>query len=264
MNCYYVDYENVQNDGLNGIQNLRKSDQVFILYSKNANKLKPKMVQNIKKSLAKVSFIEIQYLGSNALDFQLCVLMGMKIGEFSGKTLDIYIVSKDHGYDSVKNGVSDLLSETLKKRNISLSISRIQTINEQWDNEKFIKDRKNMITNFITIFNSNIENKQTNLIHICKDVDFIFDCINELLKKYKHFKTSQKRCLVKVLETFPIDDFIATLISYDSKENNIKYLLQYLNYNIYSRSPEHKLAVAQLRNKDLKKQYEIFIQQVIN
>ena len=187
MNCYYVDYENVQNDGLNGIQNLRKSDQVFILYSKNANKLKPKMVQNIKKSLAKVSFIEIQYLGSNALDFQLCVLMGMKIGEFSGKTLDIYIVSKDHGYDSVKNGVSDLLSETLKKRNISLSISRITTIN----GINIVKKEEDKRSKFLKIVSPNITNtkyssKLNDIVNILVDTPSLTSIIfhNECVKKF--------------------------------------------------------------------------------
>ena len=69
---------------------------------------------------------------------------------------------------------------------------------------------------------------------------------------HKHFKTSQKRILVKVLENFPVDDFKSNLIISNSKARDVKHLLQYLDYNIYSRSPEHKLAVAQLRNKELK------------
>ena len=37
MAIYLIDYENVNMDGLNGIQDLSETDQVYIFYSDNAH-----------------------------------------------------------------------------------------------------------------------------------------------------------------------------------------------------------------------------------
>ncbi|MGN1030180.1 MAG: PIN domain-containing protein, partial [Butyricicoccaceae bacterium] len=77
-----------------------------------------------------ISFVEITKLGQNALDFQLCTLMGMIIGQFEGDALSIYIVSKDTGYDSVRDGIPLLLEQELQQRELALSISRITCIRD--------------------------------------------------------------------------------------------------------------------------------------
>lgn len=112
--------------------------------------------------------------------------------------------------------------------------------------------KENLIPIFKAIFESKRADKQEILVSICQHTGDVWKCIDTLLMDHKHFKTSQKRILVKVLESFPVDDFKSNLIISNSKARDVKHMLQYLDYNIYSRSPEHKLAVAQLRNKELK------------
>ncbi len=50
MAIYLIDYENVNMDGLNGIQDLSEADEVYIFYSDNANKLTFSLHQQIVES----------------------------------------------------------------------------------------------------------------------------------------------------------------------------------------------------------------------
>ena len=92
---YFIDFENVQSAGLKGIEKLKKNDRVYFLYSKNASTIHIDAARKIHESIAEIEFIDIKHLGKNALDFQLCTLMGEKIGKFRGKNLELYIVSND-------------------------------------------------------------------------------------------------------------------------------------------------------------------------
>lgn len=112
--------------------------------------------------------------------------------------------------------------------------------------------KENLIPVFEIIFESNREDKKEILVSICQHSGDVWKCIKPLLDKKEHFKTSEKRLLVKILESFPIEDFESNLILSNSKSTQVKRMLQYLDYNIYSRSIEHKKAVAKLRNHDLK------------
>lgn len=161
MRYFFVDYENVNNNGLKGIESLKKNDKVFILYSENANTLKIDTVKKVRESKALIEFIDIQCLGTNALDFQLCVLLGEQIGKFRGKKLELYIVSKDHGYDTVQNGVAMLLYNKLKEKGISLKILRIENIDVILEKSKKSKKVKK---------DHNVDNNIDNIDNIIYDV----------------------------------------------------------------------------------------------
>lgn len=128
MKLYFVDYENVNSKGLGGIQNLTSKDRVMILYSNQANSVKIKTIQNLLTSKAKVSFIEITSLGQNALDFQLSALIGSYLGKFRGSKLQIYIISKDKGFDSLVRGLPTIFEKELSQKKLILSIQRKATI----------------------------------------------------------------------------------------------------------------------------------------
>lgn len=106
------------------------------MYSKNANNMSMDAVSKINRCAAKIDFIDIKYLGKNALDFQLCALLGTQIGKFRGKTLEIYIVSNDTGYDSMKHGVFEMFKNTFLKKGQTLSIRRIPNCAEIIDAEE--------------------------------------------------------------------------------------------------------------------------------
>lgn len=161
MNYYYVDYENVNNNGLEGIENLEKKDMVNILYSANANTMNMETVKKLRQCKATIKFVDVKCLGRNALDFQLCVLLGSRIGKFRGKQLNTYIVSKDHGYDSVKNGINIILSEELRKKDIQLCISRIEKIKTSFNEEETSStiEQKNPICVFQVDIPNVVKNK---------------------------------------------------------------------------------------------------------
>ena len=113
--------------------------------------------------------------------------------------------------------------------------------------------KENMMELFAIIFHSDAENKQELLHGLCQHTGDVLRCIDLVLCRCGyHFSTSQKRLLVRLLESYPVKDFKANLILSGKKAKRSLLVLQYLDYNQYSRSPEHKAAVASLRNGDLR------------
>ena len=112
--------------------------------------------------------------------------------------------------------------------------------------------KENMYELFYNVFTSN-RFKEIELYKFCQHTGDIWKCIDYLMneKGIKHFRTSQKRVLVKLLESYPVADFEANLILSNKSANKVKILLNYLDFNTYSRSPQHKEAVRKLRNKEL-------------
>jgi len=98
MRFFFIDLENVRSNGLEGVLSLEADDQVFIFYSENANNLTIPTLENINNSKATVKFINTNFVGSNAMDFQIVSLLGAMIerqkkGFFS-------IISHDNGFKS--------------------------------------------------------------------------------------------------------------------------------------------------------------------
>ena len=88
---------------------------------------------------------------------------------------------------------------------------------------------------------------------LCRHAGDVLRCADYLLGKHRyHFRTSQKRFLVKLLESYPEKDFRANLVlSGKGAERNI-LLLSYLDYSVYSRSAGHMDAVNDLRDGRLR------------
>jgi hypothetical protein len=88
---------------------------------------------------------------------------------------------------------------------------------------------------------------------LCQHTGDVLRCIDVLLGKHRfHFRTSQKRFLVKLLESYPVKDFRANLVlSGKSARRNI-LLLNYIDYSVYSRSAAHMDAVNELRDGKLR------------
>ena len=93
---YYVDFENVHNEGLEGIKQLEEESQVVIFYSKKANTISIDQAIDVFDSKADVSFVKIDNGTPNALDFQLVTML---IASLSSER-DFVIVSADTGYDA--------------------------------------------------------------------------------------------------------------------------------------------------------------------
>jgi hypothetical protein len=123
----------------------------------------------------------------------------------------------------------------------------------KWYNDVDIPFKENMCELFKTIFESS-QAKDISNYHFCQHTGDIWKCIHYIFDsrgKY-HLRTSEKRVLVKLLESYPVQDFRSNLILSNNGAKDIKILLQYLDYNVYSRSTSHKQAVADLRSNRLR------------
>ena len=91
------------------------------------------------------------------------------------------------------------------------------------------------------------------LRQICQHTGDVMKCVRGILAKNRyHLRTGQKRAVVKLLESYPVEDFKANLIlSRAGREKNL-ISLKYLDYNLYSRSAAHREAVRALRNGELR------------
>ncbi len=118
-----------------------------------------------------------------------------------------------------------------------------------------VRFKENLLDVFCTIFDSEFASEEKlKLLHgICQHTGDVFRCLNfVLIQNLYHLKTSQKRLIVKLLESYPAADLRANLILSNKKAEDCIKLLSFIDYNVYSRSEEHKCAVADLRDGKLR------------
>ena len=98
MRSFFIDLENVRSYGLEGILLLKPEDKVYVFYSDNANTLTIPTIESLNESSAQVKYIKTNYIGANAMDFQIVTLLGASIEkERAGQ---FYIISHDNGFKS--------------------------------------------------------------------------------------------------------------------------------------------------------------------
>ena len=90
------------------------------------------------------------------------------------------------------------------------------------------------------------------LKEICAHAGDVLRCGEKYLRgRHYHLKTREKKLLVRLLEAYPVRNLKENLmLSCKARERNL-LLLQYLDYNRFSKSAEHREAVRALRNGEL-------------
>ena len=87
---------------------------------------------------------------------------------------------------------------------------------------------------------------------LCQHTGDVMHNIHILLGKHKyHFSTSEKRTLVKLLESYAPADFRGNLMQSLRKREQNLVILAHLDYNRFATLPKHKEAVAALRDGTL-------------
>lgn len=124
MAIYFIDYENVHVDGLNGVAKLGEDDSVCIFYSEKANSLTFGLHRRLIESKAHIEYIKVSLGAPNSLDFQLTSILGYKIAKEENK--EYIIVSKDRGFDST-------VEFWTKKK---IKISRVESITTDMQKSK--------------------------------------------------------------------------------------------------------------------------------
>ncbi len=111
--------------------------------------------------------------------------------------------------------------------------------------------KQNLLIVFQTVFaDSQIpaDRKLICLRSLCQHTGDVWKCTDYALTRARyHFKTSQKRLIVKLLESYPLHDFAENLILSNKKASRTLLVLQYLDYCCYSRKEEYAEAVKDLR-----------------
>ncbi|KHM52580.1 hypothetical protein SAMN02745671_01046 [Anaerovibrio lipolyticus DSM 3074] len=99
MANFYIDYENVHNEGLKGVERLTPDDTIYLFYSDKADTLKIDVVQKLLATQGNIRFMKIENGVENALDFQLITAL---MCDYSADN-NYYIISRDKGYDAAIN-----------------------------------------------------------------------------------------------------------------------------------------------------------------
>lgn len=94
---FFIDYENVNTKGLDGIVKLTANDVVYFFYSENHSRMTFGLHRRIGDSPATFYYTKIKDLSKNALDRELISVADEKICD---KKADYYIISNDKGYSS--------------------------------------------------------------------------------------------------------------------------------------------------------------------
>lgn len=98
---YLIDYENVHQAGLNGIEKLTGNDKLIIFYTANAETLTFSLYEKMVQCKAEIQLYKVQCGGKNALDFQLASYAGYIIGK--NPSAEYHIISNDKGYKYIVN-----------------------------------------------------------------------------------------------------------------------------------------------------------------
>lgn len=99
MNIFLIDYENVNMNGLKGIEKVKSSDEVVLFYSINSENIKLDIISTIIRRKISLKLFKLNKSDKNALDFQLATYLGSLIS-IKGEFDNIVIISKDNGYQS--------------------------------------------------------------------------------------------------------------------------------------------------------------------
>lgn len=152
------------------------------------------------------------------------------------------------------------LQKILAKRE-RMTIPECQIVAEACKNVPFsffqslsIPFKENLLKIFQIIFDNTEGDSRIQLLHaLCQHTGDVLRCADYTIsqKRYK-LKKAERRAFVHLLETYPIADFKANLMLSHKKEKRNKVVLNYMNFNEFSRSKEHKKIVFEFRNGQLK------------
>ncbi|MCD8118074.1 MAG: PIN domain-containing protein [Lachnospiraceae bacterium] len=163
---FLIDYENVHEQGFEGMENLYQTDSVSIFYSECCKNISRQVMNYILSSGCFFYTFKLKKGGKNALDFYIVSRVGEMIG--AGYEGQIVIVSRDKGYSaardywftcgipynriilsaSVKEGILASNENSLRRRKIVADAETVclDTEYARYEERAHIKDR------LITVF----------------------------------------------------------------------------------------------------------------
>ena len=123
MRTFFIDLENVRSYGLEGVLLLKPDDMVYIFYSENANALTIPTIESLNESAATIKYIRTNYIGANAMDFQIVTMLGAMIER--EKQGGFYIITHDNGFKSAVKFCEGYFTGTIFCSNLEASIKKL-------------------------------------------------------------------------------------------------------------------------------------------
>ncbi|MBQ9391344.1 MAG: hypothetical protein IJU02_04065 [Lachnospiraceae bacterium] len=97
---YFIDSENVNDNWIDTIPEIKKSDEIKVFYTEKSTNVSYEKFSKIADGGASLNWIKC-FTGQNALDFQLVTDLGYSVAK--GVKDTFVIISNDKGYDAVVN-----------------------------------------------------------------------------------------------------------------------------------------------------------------
>lgn len=97
---YLIDYENVNVEGLNGIELLDLDDKVDIFYSDKSDRIEIGMFDTLMKAPCGITMTKSEKTAPNYMDVQIICTAALML---AGECDSVAIISKDKGYISAKD-----------------------------------------------------------------------------------------------------------------------------------------------------------------
>ena len=113
--------------------------------------------------------------------------------------------------------------------------------------------KRNLMPVFYALFKLEDKNKAIDAMkRLCQHTGDVLKCLDYTLTRCDfRLSSSQKKMMVRLIESYSPEDWKANVILSGKKARRTILLLQYLSYNRFSRSEEHKEVVRMLRNGEL-------------
>lgn len=112
LRYYLVDLENVPNSILHVEKSsLTRSSNLVVFYSERVRSHVDLARANLERCFRSVRYVYIVPNVKNALDFNLVCYVGILVGSFRGRSLEIYVVSNDTGYLAISDYLYSLVTK---------------------------------------------------------------------------------------------------------------------------------------------------------
>lgn len=167
---------------------------------------------------------------------------------FKTELKQIETISKDEMYFKP---AKIILSRKMRLTNGQKELVKeaVQHLNEEQLSKLEIPFKENVQD----IFDLGVEEKSSPILKVaCKNTMDAFKCTKELLHNNKwHLRTSQKRIIAKLLDTYDNYSFEDNLIYSNKRRESIIVILDHIDYTTYSRNLEHVASVNRLKDKQI-------------
>ena len=185
---FFVDYEKVDTNGLDGLSRLTSQDQIYIYYSEAHSRMSFGLHRRICESKSEFIYRKIKDKSKNALDNEL---MREAENVICDKNADYYIISEDKGYSSFvkKKVVSGFkvdqyptISETNKKKKDDLKKTiKARLVSDKKQSYKLDENDIERIASMIMNAEDKSElNRSLQQMFYSEDVKYIFSRLKDI------------------------------------------------------------------------------------